>query len=254
MALSHFVYGVMQKAVGAAGFNLVLTRRGDGSVDYYESVAPSATYAPWLADREFIETYGVAKDHTLVDKYKCYALWQLVGEAVKLDGALIEIGVWRGGSGALIAKRAKLAGIKDTVYLCDTFSGVVKAGEKDTKYKGGEHADTSKETVLNLARKLGLDNVKVLAGVFPEESGGQVDDVAFRFCHIDVDVYQSAKDVVEWLWPRLVVGGMVVFDDYGFQGCGGVTRFVNEERASADRLVMHNLNGQAVLVKLPPVG
>jgi O-methyltransferase len=56
--------------------------------------------------------------------------------------------------------------------------------------------------------------VQLLVGVFPEETGCLVEDRKFRFCHLDVDVYQSAADVVEWIWPRLVTGGLIVFDDY----------------------------------------
>jgi O-methyltransferase len=43
---------------------------------------------------------------------------------------------------------------------------------------------------------------------------------------------------------------MVVFDDYGCLSTGGITRLVNEERSKTDRLMLHNLNGHAVFVKL----
>ncbi len=182
--------------------------------------------------------------------YLCYELWQLVTEAAKLGrGDLIEVGAWRGGTGCVIARRAELNNLTNTVYLCDTFKGVVKAGALDPIYAGGEHADTSPEIVNGLVRRLGLKNVEVLTGVFPEETGHRVAHREFRFCHIDVDVYQSAADVVEWVWPRLIAGGMIVFDDYGFKGCEGVTRFVNEQRLKPDRLILHNLNGHAIAIK-----
>jgi hypothetical protein len=97
-------------------------------------------------------------------------------------------------------------------------------------------------------RRLGLKNVKVLIGVFPEETGHRVAHREFRF-YIDVDVYQSAADVVEWVWPRLVAGGMIVYSDYGFRGCEGVIRFVNEQRLKPDQLILHNLNGHAIAIK-----
>ena len=252
MAISKTIYKTLRKSAEIAGFDLVVTKRRHEAG--YEPVLPIATYAPWLSDNAFRETYKVIKDYTLVDRYRCHELWQLVKESAKLEGALIEVGVWKGGSGALIAKNAKLNGIKDTVYLCDTFAGVVKAGERDSRYQGGEHADTSKETAEEVIRKLKLDNTRILVGIFPEETGKSVPDAKFRFCHIDVDVYQSAKDVMEWIWPKLVIGGIVVFDDYGFHGCDGVTQFVNDERNKKDRLVMHNLNGHAVLIKISNQG
>jgi len=65
-----------------------------------------------------------------------------------------------------------------------------------------------------------------------------------------VDVYQSAKDVFDWAWPRLARGGIVVFDDYGFRSCEGATRLVEEQRGHPDRVTLHNLNGHAVVVKV----
>jgi O-methyltransferase len=43
----------------------------------------------------------------------------------------------------------------------------------------------------------------------------------------------------------------MVFDDYGFQGCNGVTRIINEGRRIKDRITIHNLNGHAILIKVP---
>ena len=99
----------------------------NSSLTAYESVTPRADYAPWNADTSFLEAYRKIAAHTLVDKYRCY-----------------ELGVWRGGTGSLIALRAQLCGIRDRVYLCDTFCGVVKAGRQDQSYAGGEHSDTSR--------------------------------------------------------------------------------------------------------------
>ncbi len=243
------IYRTLQKIAAVAGFDLKRVKKTSAGGNY-EPILVTATYAPWCGDQEFKNVYATIKDHTLVDKYRCYELWQLVSEVAKLPGALIEVGVWKGGSGALIAKAAELAGVKDTVYLCDTFTGVVKAGTNDSSYKGGEHADTSEQTVRELIRGMGLNNVKILTGIFPEETEAMVKDKQFRFCHIDVDVYQSAKDVVAWLWPRLAKGGIVVFDDYGFAGCDGINRLVNEERNKTDRIVIHNLNGHAIMIKI----
>lgn len=189
---------------------------------------------------------------TLVDKYRCFELWKLVEQAAKLpSGALIEVGVWRGGTGALIAKKASLCGVKESVFLCDTFRGVVKAGEQDTSYKGGEHADTSRRSVDDLVSRLQLTNVEVLEGTFPDQTSRFVEDLEFRLIHVDVDVYQSAKDVVEWIWDRMVPGGIVVYDDFGFSTCTGITRYVEEQMLLPDRIVIHNLNGHAIVVKQP---
>lgn len=217
----------------------------------YSVVLPGATYSPWLSDVEFNELYSKIRSSTFIDIYRCYELWTLVDQSLKRKGNLIEIGVWRGGSAALIGYHTKMSEPKRKLYICDTFTGVVKTGPNDTIYKGGEHSDTTKQYVENLIfDSIKLDNVKILEGIFPDETGNLIKNDVFCFCHIDVDVYQSAKDIVEWIWDKLSVGGIIVFDDYGFEGCEGVTKYVDELRLLNDRVIIHNLNGHAILVKL----
>src|SRR5205807_807514 len=110
-------------------------------------------------------------------------------------------GVWRGGTGCLMGRRLKLLHFPATIYLCDSFQGVVKAGSTDSHYSGGEHADTSQSIVERLAASLDVRNIKILAGVFPEETAHVIDNLQFRLCHIDVDVYESGREILEWVWP-----------------------------------------------------
>jgi O-methyltransferase len=135
------------------------------------------------------------------------------------------------------------------VYLCDTFAGVVKADVNDPRYRGGEHRDASRATVERLLARLQLDNVTILQGVFPDETAARIPPHPFRFCHVDVDVYQSAKETTEWIWDKLVPGGIIVYDDYGFYGCDGVRTFVESQRGLGDRVTLYNLNGHAIVVK-----
>ncbi|MBK8458552.1 MAG: class I SAM-dependent methyltransferase [Phyllobacteriaceae bacterium] len=216
---------------------------------HYAEASPNATLAPWLGDAEFLDVFERAKRNTLVDVYRMYELWNLVAETAKVGGDIVEVGVWRGGSGCLMAAREQRLGGSGTVWLCDTFTGVVKAGAGDSNYRGGEHNDTSVAIVENLANDLNVTNKHILVGIFPDESGKLLDAKVVRLLHIDVDVYSSAKDCVNFLWDRMPPGAMIVFDDYGFVGCEGVTRCVDEFRARNDMFYLHNLNGHAVLIK-----
>jgi O-methyltransferase len=233
----------------AKGATLPFVRRKAVRSGAHAMAYPISSYAPWQADEEFQRVYQAVKKNTLVDVWRCYELWSLVGELREVPGAILEVGVWRGGSGALIATRAAAIGVTDPVFLCDTWHGLVKTGEIDSSYRDGEHGDSSREIVEALIQRLGLDNVELLQGVFPEETGGRIADRALRLCHVDVDVYQSAKDVFDWAWERLSPGGLAVFDDYGFPACPGITKFVDEQRGRDDRLVLHNLNGHGIVVK-----
>ncbi|MDR1362628.1 MAG: TylF/MycF family methyltransferase [Spirochaetaceae bacterium] len=219
--------------------------------DGFEKINGAYIFSPQKSDIAFRDLYSKIQEYTLLGEIKSYALWQIVKEASKLnEGAFIEVGVWRGGSGALIAKQAEINGITDNIYLCDTFTGVVKSGKNDTFYENGEHSDTSKEIVEQLLKEYDIHNVKLAVGIFPDETSEFITDKKFRFAHIDVDVYESTKNIFDWIWQKMVVGGIILIDDYGFYRCNGITKFVNDERGKKDRIVFNNSDGQAVFIKI----
>lgn len=214
----------------------------------HSKVRPGATYSPWLNDIEFMTLYQQIKDNTLVDIYRCYELWSLARQLHNVPGDVLEVGVWRGGTGAILAQAVKGTPSRQ-VFLADTFTGVVKAGAKDTRYTGGEHSDTSIGLVRDLLKTLGLENARLLQGIFPEDTAHEIPG-KIAFLHCDVDVYQSSKDIIEWCLPRLSPGAMMVFDDFGFGGCEGVTQYCEELRQTSGMRFIHNLNGHAVFLKL----
>ncbi len=64
---------------------------------------------------------ALIQEFTLVDKYRCFELWKPIEQVAKLKNrSIIEIGVWRGGAGDLIAEQAKSCGIEDNVASTQT--------------------------------------------------------------------------------------------------------------------------------------
>jgi O-methyltransferase len=89
----------------------------------------------------------------------------------------------------------------------------------------------------------------LLRGIFPDETADTIRG-PIALLHVDVDVYQSAKDTVDWALPRLPVGATIIFDDYGFFGCEGVTRLANQLRNDLKGFTFfYNLNGHAIFVR-----
>lgn len=220
-----------------AGYALL--RYDDGPIHSYPYDAP------WLKDVEFGAIYDRVRGNTLVDRPRCYSLFQLARQVRAVPGNILEVGVWRGGTTALLAS----ARPDRTVFGADTFAGVVKAQEWE-HYKDGAHADSDREAVAAYFAGLGLSNVTILEGIFPDDTGAQVADEAFSLVHIDVDVYSSASDSLDFAWPRLSNSGLVVLDDYGFvSACAGVHRLGTEWAERDDCLFIASPNGQAYLIK-----
>lgn len=192
----------------------------------------TATYSPWLSDRNFKVAMDQVWGFRIADHLRCYELWSLVRQSVKLPGgALLQAGASPGEMGCLIAVAAAYFAIQERVYLCDAFARPGSRAELDA-----------------LVARLRLHNVQVVQATFPLEAAG-ITDSSFRFVHVDLDASQSSKEAFDYLWPRLIPGGIMVFDDYGTYGCEAVTQLVNELALSSDRLFLHNLNGHGVLIK-----
>lgn len=211
-------------------------------------VVPNATYSPWLDDQNFLQIMNSIKANTLVDTFRLWELYQISLQMRNVDGDALEVGVWRGGSGALIAN--VIANFNKTIFLADTFVGVVLGGESDSVYRGGEHNDTSAEIVDELFQRMGLTNYVKLIGEFPKDTSRDMVFSKLSMVHIDVDVYSSAKGVWDWAQPYLGLGSIVVFDDFGFISCSGVTKFVNEIKENPSYKFIHNLNGHAIFIKV----
>ncbi|MCC6516153.1 MAG: class I SAM-dependent methyltransferase [Chitinophagales bacterium] len=218
----------------------------------YQFITPAATYAPWVLDKDFLATYTKVKKNSLLNFYQAWELWTLAANAASKEGNILEVGVWRGSSSIMMGTKLQQLKSTKTIFACDTFEGVVKAGtSEDNYYKGGEHSDTSLQFVKDhVEQTFGLRNVQLLQGIFPDATGHLIENEKFCLCHIDVDAYISAKDILTWLWPRMVIGGVIVFNDYGFPLTKGITLLVNEYLQREDAVRIHNLNGHGIIVKI----
>lgn len=119
-------------------------------------------------------------------------------------GDFVEVGVYKGGTAFSLAGVAREQGRK--LYLYDTFTGIPHAGPMDF-HKVGDFSDTSLEAV-----KAAIPDAVFCVGVFPQTLGKNPKRIALA--HIDCDQYESVKACCLELGPRMVSGGVMVFDDY----------------------------------------
>ena len=61
------------------------------------------------------------------------------------------------------------------------------------------------------------NNVKFYKGIFPE-TAKPIEQKQFSFVHLDVDLYQSTLDCLEYFFPRMVKGGIILTHDYHTSG------------------------------------
>ena len=223
-------------------------KKGYALLRYDNQAIHSYPYdTPWIDDYEFTQIYDKIKNNTLVDRTRCYSLYLLMSQINKIPGHILEVGTWRGGTAGIFTS---LAAPNKIVYLADTFRGVVKASDWE-HYKDKAHDDTSEKLVEDFLKNIvGVSNYKILNGIFPEETGNTIKHEPLSFVYLDLDVYLSTKDAFDFVWGRVVRGGIVAFDDYGMiSACRGISKFVDEIKNDKDKIFVQNLNGQAYIIK-----
>ncbi len=146
-----------------------------------------------------------------------------------LPGDVADLGAMRGGS-ALILRR--LAPDK-RLHVFDTWEGT-PYDDPLCHHGKGEWAVSMEEC----QKLVGQEGPLLLywKGVFPESAwffraGKDYDgDTGRYFCfvYVDMDTYQATHDAIEFFWPRVVPGGKLFFDDYGWEPCAGVAKAVGE--------------------------
>jgi hypothetical protein len=163
-------------------------------------------------------------------------IFELLGRSAGVPGDLAECGVFQGasllGTGLFVKQHA----LGKAVLGFDSFEGFDEAVEIDLQLGGQESVDkkvggfrnTSEEQIRRKVAGLGLgDVVRLHKGYFRETLSAHL-GVTFSFVHLDCDIYQSYKDCLEFFYPRLSPGGIILFDEYNDPPWPGCNKAVDE--------------------------
>lgn len=205
----------------------------------------------WRDDKAFLSEFNRMSPENPYSQDRKWTLREYVKLNNALPGDLAECGCYVGTSAFFIAQ----ASTHGKLYLFDSFQGLSapEAADKEIAesvmpWSAGGGDLTASEVTLrkNLARY--DDVIEVLPGWIPERFA-EIAERQFRLVHIDVDLYQPTRDSLNFFYPRLVKGGVIVMDDYGFKTCPGATRAADELAASEGIEVLHLATGQGVIMK-----
>ncbi len=144
-------------------------------------------------------------------------------EDEEIPGDVVECGVYKGGTAAILARSATHSRISRTVWLFDAFEGMPPAtpadGPEAPSWVG--NLVSSPEKVRRLLRRAGADlsRVRIVPGLFHLTlSSARIPQIALL--NIDADWYESVKLCLETLYNAVVARGFISLDDYGaWPGC-----------------------------------
>jgi hypothetical protein len=192
----------------------------------------------WPTDfgRSEIALVEAASPYTMTTPAALVALADAVRHVVAagIEGAIVECGVWRGGSMMAVARTLMAEGRDDVdLYLLDTFEGMPAPGARDVLWSG-ESADellaadgdvagsklwarAELEQVRHAMALTGYPSSRVhfvegrVEDTIPEQAPDRI-----ALLRLDTDWYESTRHELIHLYPRLSTGGILVVDDYGF--------------------------------------
>ncbi len=187
-------------------------------------------------EEQAIVNYVMKNGLTLVSYQRLWATLMACKHAIErnLEGDFVECGVWRGGNAMLAAAMFKLYKFPRKVYMFDTFKGMTTPTDADKYFSNGEKVlgvfNSKQRDAHNEMYYSSIDEVKgnfVKAGllddnvVFVEgdvlKTLDEKQNVPEKICvlRLDTDWYESTRKELEVLYPRIVIGGTVIIDDYG---------------------------------------
>jgi len=212
----------------------------------YNIYQSELVYSPWLAEAEFVQMYAEVAPHSLASAARCWLLYSAILQTVPCEGEWWECGVYRGGTALMLRQLRDKNASGKIVRLFDSFSGMPATDAARDVHQEGDFAATSLEAVQTL---VGLEAVEYHAGFIPQTFINlEVDRIAFA--HVDLDLHDAIYESCQFIYPRLAVGGAILFDDYGFPSCPGAKRAIDSFFMNKPEFPIVLPTGQCLVWKL----
>lgn len=225
-------------------------------------------------DPDTAATVRAVQGYTVTPPERIQALCEATRYVVRsaVPGAIVECGVWRGGSALAVTRTLCAMGKNDRdLYLFDTFDTFPAPGPDDVDLWGTPA--TRYHEILEEVRPLGLawDNFPVSrTRALLESTGypparlhfveGLVEETvpskappSIALLRLDTDYYDSTKHELVHLFPRISAGGVLIIDDYGyFAGCRKATdEYLEELAVKGVHLLLQRIDHSGRLVVIP---
>lgn len=180
---------------------------------------------------------------SLVTAREQFIVYSLGKAQAARPGDFAEVGVYQGSTARLLCE---VKGDKN-LRLFDTFEGLPEdSPEKDAGvHRTGQYA-CSLESVSEYLKD--FPNVTYHKGIFPE-STKDVPEAEYSLAHFDVDLYDGTLACLEYFYPRMIPGGIILSHDYAL--LDGVEAAFDEFFEDKEESVIELPSTQCMVIKLP---
>lgn len=146
-------------------------------------------------------------------------------------GAIVEFGCYAGTTSLFIRRLLDAYNNDSVFHVYDSFEGLPEKAEQDRSVVGdqfvaGELCAPRKQFMDNF-KKAGLRAPIVHKGWFNQVSASDVPD-GIMFAFLDGDYYESIRDSLALVTPKLAPGAIIVIDDYVSEALPGAAKAADE--------------------------
>jgi hypothetical protein len=188
-------------------------------------------------------------------------LKRMMDKVVNIKGDVVECGV---GKGRTFQMLAILSGAQNKpLWGFDSFEGFPEPTPEDQSSRNpqkGEWKHIAFKDVYDGLHTLKLSpeylsKIKVIKGFFDESLPKEINDInKISLLHLDVDLYQSYKVCLKYLFPKVATGGVILFDEYAnaaeVEKFPGAKKAIDEYFAGTnDKIERDQIFGKYFLVK-----
>lgn len=211
-------------------------------------------FVPFLLDEKFEEAYRKAifpldPDKTDV-RYRAYIIKWAASQVRHISGNFVECGTYDAKAVTLILNLEDLKGHRRKFLLFDTFSGIPSKGltEREINLKfEGMYSDVTLEEVKEKLKDY-LDVIEFHVGIIPDTFKNlKLEPVAFL--HLDLNAAMPTKRALDFFYPALQPGGVIIFDDYGWEGFEDQREVIDSFFSDKIEQILVLPTGQGVVIR-----
>ncbi|WP_263386770.1 TylF/MycF family methyltransferase [Ruegeria marisflavi] len=205
-------------------------------------------------DKKFVETLrrNAETQQELSIAWRLHTLLWAAQNVLHLQGDFVECGVWKGFSFAFLTDYLEFSKIDKTLYLYDTYQGIPEAmnSEKRSNRVYEQDIANDPDAILKVVQRrfANVPNTRIVQGMVPD-SFAQACPEQISLLHIDMNSAASEIAALEVLFDKVVPGGMIVFDDYGWTGYAAQRHAENAFMAARGHTVLEIPTGQGLVIK-----
>lgn len=198
-----------------------------------------------LRDERFIEAFKTVIHETNTVGYgimwRFYMFCWAARTCLRRDGDFVECGVASGSSSAIMCRYLNFQIIPKRMYLYDVWESDSRVDASGTRF-------TVDSFEFVKGRFSPYQNVELVQGFIPE-SFAKAAPERIAFLHIDLNNADAEIAALEHLFDRVVPGGIVLFDDYGFSGYLSSKQAEDKWLGQRGYMVAELPTGQGLLIK-----